>query len=180
MRISGGNYRGRKLFVPGSGLRPTTDRVRQALYNILGPLDGGSFLDLYAGSGSVGLEACSRGAGRVVCVEQDRRSCVTIEKNAAMMGAALEVVCGSVPVLLRQWASGRFDTVFMDPPYHSDADKAAFEAVEWDTIVNEGGRIVYEASSRERVPVFPGFQLLKQRKYGESSLYFYEKVTGDG
>ena len=177
MRISGGEFRGRKLFVPKSGLRPTTDRVRQALFNILGPLEGRDFLDLYAGSGSVALEAFSRGGGRVVAVERDRRSCGVVAQNASGIRAGIEVICASVPVLLKNWSSGFFDIVFLDPPYHSGSDKAVFADLDWGTIVAEGGTIVFEASSREDAPVFPGFVLGKSRKYGESALYFFEKVT---
>ena len=162
--------------MPASDLRPTTDKVRQALFNILGPLEGRSFLDLYAGSGSVGLEAWSRGAGRVVSVERDQRFCSVIVQNAALIHADMEVRTASVPALLEHALELPFDVVFLDPPYHSQDDRSRVVLLDWGRIVSADGVIVYEASSREDAPLFPAFELHKSRKYGETALHFFQRV----
>src|SRR5262245_32269742 len=125
-RIIGGQAGGRRITAPaGQHTRPTTDRVREALFSSVeawcGSLQGLRFLDLYAGSGAVGLEAWSRGAGVVTLVESDRRTCQLIDRNAQALGfAKANVLCAPVADVLTSPPAAPYDVAFMDPPYPVD------------------------------------------------------------
>jgi len=122
LRIIGGDYRRRILSFPdGEGLRPTPDRVRETLFNWLGQeIPGWTCLDLFAGSGALGFEAASRGAGRVVMVEQARSALAALSANRTLLGAsAVEVVAADALSWLSR-CQDRFDLVFLDPPFASD------------------------------------------------------------
>ena len=159
-RIIGGTAGGRRLETPrGQTTRPTSDRVREALFSAVesrtGSLDGLRFLDLYAGSGAVGLEAWSRGAGVVTMVEQDRRTASLITRNAAALGfAKARVIAGSVATVLAAPPAAPYDLVFSDPPYplpddDVDADLAALVAQGW--LVPGALVVVERAAKRSRV-----------------------------
>ena len=123
IRIIGGEYRGRRIAVPERrDLRPTPDRVRETLFNWLGQrLDGRSCLDLFAGSGALGFEAASRGAARVVMVENDRDVFGALRKSLELIGAAqVELVLGDAFEYLNR-TDARFDVVFLDPPFRQNA-----------------------------------------------------------
>src|SRR3954468_19260619 len=118
MRIVAGRWRGRRLVAPpGRTTRPTSDRVREALFSILGPLDGERVLDLYAGSGAVGLEALSRGAAEATLVERDPAALRALRANVEALGADARVIAGDVAAFLRSaaQADGHYDLVFLDP-----------------------------------------------------------------
>ena len=121
LRIVAGTFRGRKLASPPEGVRPTSDRVREALFGRLGDLNGLAVLDLFAGTGALGFEAVSRGASELVCVDQSSRAMATLEKNAGRLGLEGEIQCIRSPAqtaLRRLHAEGRqFDLIFLDPPY---------------------------------------------------------------
>ena len=179
-RIIGGTAGGRRIDAPrGSSTRPTSDRVREALFSAVeswcGSLQGLRFLDLYAGSGAVGLEAWSRGAGVVTMVEQDRRTAALIAANAKTLGfAKANVVIGSVAATLARPPVAPYDIVFLDPPYPTadqevDDDLARL-AADW---VVPGAMVVVERSSRSREPGWPdGFTDTRERKYGETTLWY--------
>jgi 16S rRNA (guanine(966)-N(2))-methyltransferase RsmD len=118
MRVIGGRFRSRKLLsVPGVDVRPTPDRLREALFNMLAPrIEGARFLDAYAGSGAVGIEALSRGATQVILIEKNSVALKVIETNLASLGIGREavVVRGSVPSSIRNYEA---DIAFLDPPY---------------------------------------------------------------
>ena len=123
IRIVGGEYRGRRIAVPARpGLRPTPDRVRETLFNWLGQrLEGLACLDLFAGSGALGFEAASRGAARVVMVEQDRSAFLSLKETKALLGAAqVDLVQGDAFGYLQR-AAEQFDVVFLDPPFGQNA-----------------------------------------------------------
>lgn len=180
-RIIGGAAGGRRLRTPSGGrTRPTSDRVREALFSALdaalGSVAGLRFLDLYAGSGAVGLEARSRGAAAVTLVEQDRRTCALIRENARSLGfAEVDVVTAAVSRLLQQPPGARYDVVFLDPPYslssaEVDADLAALVARGW---LAEGAVVVVERSSRDTPPTWPaGLVEERSRRYGETTLWY--------
>ena len=179
-RIIGGTAGGRRIDVPrGTSTRPSSDRVREALFSAIeswcGSLQGLRFLDLYAGSGAVGLEAWSRGAGIVTLVEQDRRTASMITANARTLGfPRAQVLVGTVAATLTRPPSAPYDIVFLDPPYPTlddevDTDLARLTA-EW---VVPGGMVVVERSSRSRGPRWPeGFTDPRQRRYGETTLWY--------
>jgi len=145
IRIIGGEQRGRKLpVVDRPGLRPTPDRVRETLFNWLGQrLDGLACLDLFAGTGALGFEAASRGAARVVMVEQDRAAFAQLERNKAAMNAGrVYLVAGDAMDYLRR-ASERFDVVFLDPPFGQNALPAVLRAL--PPRLSGGARVYAEA-----------------------------------
>lgn len=179
-RLIAGRAGGRRLATPrGRTTRPTSDRVREALFSSLeslaGSLEGLRVLDLYAGSGALGLEAWSRGAGRILLVEQDRRTAGLIRSNAASIGCTVAtVVAGSVAATLRQSSPAPYDIVLADPPYpvpDAEVDEmlAALSAQDW---VGPGSVVVVERSSRSRAPELPGpWEAARSRAYGETTLH---------
>lgn len=187
-RIIGGSVGGRRLAVPrGSATRPTSDRVREALFSAVeawcGSLDGLRFLDLYAGSGAVGLEARSRGAGVVTLVESDRRTAALVAQNARTLGLArVEVVAQPVATWLGRPAPTPYDVVFADPPYPLapsavDADLSAL--VEHGWLVPDA-LVVVERSSRSPRPTWPeGLEAVRERRYGETTLWYGRAALAD-
>lgn len=183
-RIIAGRAGGRRLQTPrGGATRPTSDRVREALFSTLearvGPLAGLRFLDLYAGSGAVGLEAWSRGAGVVTLVEHDRRTAALVSANARALGAVgasrAEVVVGTVGAVLEHPPGTPYDVVFSDPPYplapgEVDADLHRLAARGW---VVPGGLVVVERSVRSPAPTWPaGLAPEREKRYGETVLWY--------
>jgi 16S rRNA (guanine966-N2)-methyltransferase len=180
-RIISGRAGGRRLATPsGPTTRPTTDRVREALFSSIeswcGSLHGLRFLDLYAGSGAVGLEAWSRGAGVVTLVEQDRRTARLVADNARTLGfAKADVVTGNVPVVLSSPPTAPYDVVFLDPPYPLDevtvsGDLDLLESQRW---LVPGAMVVVERSSRSPEPGWPpGIQGRRSKRYGETTLWY--------
>ncbi len=180
-RIIGGSAGGRRLRTPaGEATRPTSDRVREALFSTLesqlGSLTGLRFLDLYAGSGAVGLEARSRGAGAVTAIESDRRTARLAEANAATLGFDhVEVLAQPVARALSVRARSPYDVVFADPPYPLGDDEVA-EALgllvshDW---VAAGSVVVVERSARSVEPAWPaGLARTRKKEYGETVLWY--------
>jgi 16S rRNA (guanine966-N2)-methyltransferase len=174
-RIIGGTAGGRRVVMPKGGLtRPTADRVREGLFSSLGgDLTGRAFLDLYAGSGAVGLEAASRGAAPVVLVERDARAVTAARDNVRSLALAqVQVRAESVTRFLAEPAVTTFDVVFLDPPYADPIDDvlALLMAGEWlasDCVV------VAERASRDREPTWPGGLVAdRSRRYGDSCLWY--------
>jgi 16S rRNA (guanine966-N2)-methyltransferase len=173
VRIAAGELKGRRLKIPPS-VRPTSQRVREALFSHWQDrLPGCSFLDLFAGSGAMGLEAASRGALRVVCVEG--RSTVAQRLKSVsweLAGGAVEVRVAELPGGMRTNASERFDIVFADPPYDFDAYDALLGLI--DQVLAAEGEAVVEHSSRNELPETVGDLLtIGSRRYGESSVSYY-------
>jgi 16S rRNA (guanine966-N2)-methyltransferase len=180
-RIIGGTAGGQRISVPrGVNTRPTSDRVREALFSAVeawcGSLSGLRFLDLYAGSGAVGLEAWSRGAGVVTLVEWDRRTAGMIATNARNLGfSRADIVTDSVAGTLARTPAAPYDVAFLDPPYVlSDeevaADLAALDAQDW---LVPGAMVVVERGSRSAEPTWPeAFGRTRQKKYGETVLWY--------
>jgi 16S rRNA (guanine966-N2)-methyltransferase len=164
VRIIGGAWRSRLLaFPPRPELRPTPDRVRETVFNWLGQdLTGRSCLDLFAGSGALGFEAASRGAARVVMVEEAPRAFSSLEKNRDLLGARVELVRGDAFAYLKR-ASDRFDVVFLDPPFGQNSLAAALERL--PRVLAPGARIYVEAP--RPVEAQPRFQLLKRDRAGQ-------------
>lgn len=184
-RIIGGAAGGRRISTPkGDQTRPTSDRVREALFSALeswaGSLHGLRVLDLYAGSGAIGLEAWSRGASAVTLVESDRRTAALVASNARELGfREADVVAGSVASVLAGRPRAPYDLVFSDPPYPLDEealgrDLALLAANGW---LAPGSLVVVERAARSPEPVWPaGLSLLRERKYGETRLWYAEEA----
>jgi 16S rRNA (guanine966-N2)-methyltransferase len=174
IRIIGGEYRGRRLPVADRpGLRPTPDRVRETLFNWLGQtLAGLSCLDLFAGSGALGFEAASRGAKRVVMVEQDRAVFQSLQKTRDTIGAhAVEVVHDDAFAYLRK--APPFDIVFLDPPFRQNALPAVFRLLK-----GSPGMRVYAESSEPFSPEAP-WRELKRSRAGQVSYQLFEWRSDD-
>jgi 16S rRNA (guanine966-N2)-methyltransferase len=178
-RLISGVAGGRRLKVPKVGVRPTGDRAREALFNSLGSLldlHGAAVLDLYAGSGALGLEALSRGAASVVFVESSSAVLPVLKENLAAVGLpGGRVVPGSVPTVVAGRAPGRFDLVLADPPYATPAEEvhevlAALVGNDWTA---PGAVVVVERPSRERDWEWPTPLVgLRDRRYGEAVLRY--------
>jgi 16S rRNA (guanine966-N2)-methyltransferase len=178
-RIIAGAAGGRPIKAPGGGTRPTTDRVREALFSLLearlGPQGWGGLkvADLYAGSGALALEALSRGAGSALAVESARAAARTIQANARTLGfeGRLRVECRRVEDSLARGAltrMGPFDLVFLDPPYSLASD-------DLDAVLGRlpaAGLVVVERSARARAPAWPAsWEAADHRVYGETGLH---------
>ncbi|MBF6191080.1 16S rRNA (guanine(966)-N(2))-methyltransferase RsmD [Nocardia sp. CDC186] len=180
-RIVAGTAGGRRLRVPPSGTRPTSDRVREALFSALDArLDfaGARVLDLYAGSGALGLEALSRGAEHALLVESDRKAAAVVRGNIADLGLpGAELRVATVASVLQSGGAGEFDLVFSDPPYAVDnaavlADLSALAERGW---LRPGALIVLERSARSPETAWPaGFVPAKSRRYGETRIELAE------
>jgi 16S rRNA (guanine966-N2)-methyltransferase len=177
VRIVAGSCRGAKIFAPkGLDTRPTSDRVREAAFNLVGPVDGASVLDLYAGSGAMGLEALSRGAASAVFVESDRDACRTIERNLEKLSLrGAEVACRDV---LRFLAAERrrFDLILVDPPYDVVESVAVRLATYLPAVLAESGVVVLESSSRLE-PELPPLALRTSRRYGSARVSLFEAAA---
>jgi 16S rRNA (guanine966-N2)-methyltransferase len=169
MRVIAGQYGGRRLQAPpGDATRPTSDRVREALFSVLAArVDGARVLDLFAGSGALGIEALSRGAGSAVFVERDAKAVAAIERNLAAVGVEETVVRQDVERFLAR-ADGAFDLVFCDPPYDSAARLAGPLAEHLPALCAEDARIVTESDKRN--PLVLPFPLLVERAYGDTRI----------
>jgi 16S rRNA (guanine966-N2)-methyltransferase len=171
MRIIAGSHRGHRIAAPaGRETRPTSDRVRENAFNLIGPIDGADVLDLFAGSGALGLEALSRGAGSATFVESGREACRTINANLDKLGLRGTVLCQDVARLLQR-ERRRYDLVLCDPPYDYEHGRIAAHLV---GALDEGGLLVYESSGRDEPPDVPGLAVRTSRKYGSARLTLYE------
>ncbi|MEZ5116239.1 MAG: 16S rRNA (guanine(966)-N(2))-methyltransferase RsmD [Candidatus Nanopelagicales bacterium] len=190
-RIIGGAARGRRLRVPSAGTRPTSDRVREALFSALESLLGGwagrRVLDLYAGSGALGLEAVSRGAAHALLVERDRRAAGVARGNVTDLGLdAATVLAASVPVLAASappaQAAPPYDVVLADPPYDLAADDlaAVLAGLMQHGWLADGAVIVLERSARDPEWRWPdGLEPLRDRRYGETRLWYGRRGGAD-
>ena len=182
MRIIGGTLRGRSLkTLRGARLRPTADRLRQSLFDILArSLDGARFLDLYAGSGAVGLEALSRGAGKTIFIEVHRPATKIIQENLQTLGLASAgqlLCCPAVRGLDRLAREGRrFDFVFLDPPYNQTAEyKQTLPTLDRLQLIAISGWVVAEHSRRVVLEQEYGYlKQCRQVHHGNSQLTFFQ------
>jgi 16S rRNA (guanine966-N2)-methyltransferase len=184
-RIIAGTARGRRLAVPTGGARPTTDRVREAMFasldHLLGGFGGARVLDLFAGSGALGLEAASRGAAVVVLVERDRPSAAVARSNAEVVGVpGVRVVPASVTAHLAG-PPEPFDLVLADPPYPVDADEveAFLSALTGGWLAPDAVVMVERATRGGEFRWPPGLVALRQRSYGATTLW-YGQCASDG
>ena len=181
IRIIAGSARGRRLKTPtGEATRPTSDRVREALVSALeaelGSLTGLRFLDLYAGSGAIGLEAMSRGAGVVTSVESNRRTAKLVQDNASTLGfRKVEVLVQPVARALEHHPRAPYDVVYVDPPYpveNDEVERAATLLLANDWLA-AGAVLVVERSARSVEPTWPaGLVRDREKAYGETVLWY--------
>jgi len=187
MQISSGYLKGRKLEAP-KGIRPTQNKVRKAVFDILQQeLEGGSFLELFAGSGAVGLEAISNGAKEVVLVEKDRANAKTIESNIKKLDSgktdfklneSISIYNMDAFTAIEAFAKEKrkFDIIFLDPPYYKDIAKKSLQRLALYDILSPHGLIIVEHHKKDFLDeTFDGLTRFKQKGYGDKILSFYKK-----
>ncbi len=176
MRIVAGSARGRTLLTPRDArtTRPTADRVRETLFNVLGQwMDGARVLDLYAGTGALGLEAVSRGAARAVLVDSDREAAKLCRTNTERLGFQDRVEVLAMPVAralaLLKGRGERFGLVLSDPPYALEAALPTLDALVSEGVLEPGATVVLEHGKGEEVPAsHGGFTRVDQRRFGDT------------
>jgi 16S rRNA (guanine966-N2)-methyltransferase len=179
MRIITGEYKSRQLKAP-KGIRPTEDRVRKALFDILGKMDDLSFLELFAGSGAVGLEALSLGAKEVAFVENHRPASLVIEENIQSLGcqARARVICQDAFRAIENFSlkGEKFDLIFLDPPYYKGIAEKILQILGDYDILQKSGYLIIQHFKKDFVAEKAGkLALWRQEKYGDSLLSFYVK-----
>jgi 16S rRNA (guanine(966)-N(2))-methyltransferase RsmD len=178
MRITTGIYKGRNIGMP-KGIRPTQDKVRKALFDILGDIAGASFLELFAGSGAVGFEAISRGARDLTLVEYNRDCLLAIRKNIDSLAVK---ACTTYPLEAEKAIEAlhkdarRFDIIFLDPPYYKDMAKKILQMLGPYDILAPDGFVVVQHFKKDKLPAENGELVsVKEAGYGDTVLSFYKK-----
>ena len=175
MRVIAGIYKGRTLkSITGRDIRPTTDNVRESIFNILAVrLEGANVLDLFGGTGALGIEALSRGAKSVTFVDKARTSCQVINDNLNLVKAQARVLNADASVALDR-LNDKFDIIFIDPPYAMDGERY-INKISDKRLLSDGGIIVYERSAKDEVNETIGdLTVTDTRKYGSVKLFFYQ------
>ena len=181
LRIVGGRHRGRRIEAPeGLEVRPTADRAREALFNILehgqrrkdgaSPLVGARVLDAFAGSGALGLEALSRGAAHATFMDNSAVARAAIRDNAKALGESANVTILQADATKPRTAAAACDVVFLDPPYGSSLGAAALIALAERGWVAQGALCSIETGAREELAPPPGFEIVDQRRYGKAKI----------
>lgn len=185
MKILGGKYKGRNFFMP-KGLRCTQNLVRKAVFDILGQdMEGLKWLDLFSGSGAIGLEAISRGAQKVTFVEKDSKCFKVIETNVNLLELEpyenyewpCEIIQADSFAAIKQFAAkgAKFDIIFMDPPYGQELAKKALKVLNAYDILHPNCRVIIQHDKRDILPKDLGrFLFVKQKKYGSTYLTILE------
>lgn len=174
MRVIAGVYGGRELVAPrGRETRPTSDRVREALFSILGDIDAARVLDLFAGSGALAIEALSRGAASATLVDSSPASVAVIRRNLEALGLAAEVVRRpALRFLGAACGDGRqYDLVFLDPPYRQASALGRELTPALGPVLADGARVVAESDRRD--PLSLGLPMLDERRYGDTLIQIY-------
>jgi len=197
MRITGGIFGGRNLLVPKTdAIRPTQDRVREALFNILAPeINGAVFLDLFAGCGSVGIEALSRGAASVTFVEQNRHHAEVLRKNLSTLNSQLSTLNPQPSTLNSQpstlittdayrwiasYSGPGFTMAFADPPYRLGEEKGYAQVLATlaeRNVVRPDGLFIAEMTAVQKAEETPLWELLRDRRYGKTRLCIWRRIV---
>ena len=188
MRVTGGTFRGRVLDAPKTdSVRPTQDRVREALFGMLAPeMQGAEFLDLFAGSGAVGIEAISRGAARVAFVERDRRHLAVLKVNLSSIagedgrGGRATTIAADVYAWVSSYSGPGFSIAFADPPYALGEERGyarLLADIAARGVVRPGGLFVAEMTSAQHPDDVPGWDLLRDRTYGKTRICIWRRVA---
>jgi 16S rRNA (guanine966-N2)-methyltransferase len=183
MRVIAGRAGGVRLAAPKTGVRPTMDRVKAAIFSSLGDaVIGGRVLDLFAGSGALGIEALSRGAASALFVDEDRQSIATVEQNLAKTQLQARVRRGEVFDFLRRFSSEEFRIIFADPPYEKTKSGEAYtklllgdEALA--RLLEPDGIFVLEKHPSERLPENRFWSVIRAKTYGETEVLFLQRVS---
>lgn len=183
MRIITGSLRGRKIPSPDhEGVRPTSDRIKESLFNIIREkVEGGVFLDLFSGTGNIGFEAISRGAKQVYMVDSNRQCFNSIKSTATDFGVSPIIILSDSTMALKNFGHKKmqFDCIFIDPPYNTTLAEHAIMDIEKLNLLADDGIIVWENSiPLKKLEKFSsGFEIFDTRKYGEIQLVFLRKAV---
>ena len=185
LRVVAGSLRGRNLAGPPAGVRPTSDRVRESIFGRLGALEGATVLDLFAGTGALGIEALSRGADRLVALDRSLPSVKVIQRNFDELGVASQARVMRVDVRtgLRRLARDgeRFELVFLDPPYAEQGElRAVLEALVACDILGPAARVIVEGPKSHSLPGVPGLSLETTRQYGDTAVHWLSRDSKPG
>ena len=173
MRITGGNYRGRTITCPKGIIRPAMDRMRESLFSILGDISECSFLDLFSGSGCVGIEATSRGAEPVILVEKDFKKKPVVIKNMSFVEEEISLKMMSAEKYM-SICNRKFDLIYMDPPFPMGGKIKLIERASKEGILEDEGTLIIHYPSEEKWPDKVGdFTVIDRRVYGRSILLFF-------
>lgn len=179
MRVIAGKYKGKKLFSPdGNDVRPTTDRIKETVFNILTAKSNfinSRVLDLFSGSGALGIEALSRGASLAVFVDKSRESVKLTEKNLAHVGAQGEVYHADFQVALKKLNGRQFDFIFLDPPYFGKTEQEIFTLIQKYDLLSENGIIFLEHSTKIGLPESCESYIIDNRVCGNTSITFLQR-----
>ena len=180
MRVTGGSYLGRRLEVPPGPVRPATDRMRESLFSVLLArgvvLEGARFLDLFSGSGSMAVEAASRGAAHLTLVERDPRKRPCLQRNTSFVSASVRIHIGPCERFLaraRPPAGGEWDVVFVDPPFAYRHRAALLASLLEDGLLRDDALVMVHVPAQEPLPAAPGLVCVDQRRYGGSTVYLF-------
>ena len=178
MRIITGSARGRKLKTPDNdAIRPTTDKVKEALFSIIQfDIEGRRVLDLFAGTGQLGIECLSRGAAHAVFVDKSREALRIVRENLKACGLQGELRQEDALDYIRR--CGKFDLIFVDPPYDAGLYEAVLKSINLVDILSDGGIIVCEARAEEPLPeLTPPYRMRKEYRYGKLKICIYTKES---
>lgn len=178
MRIISGEFRGFKLESPkDNAIRPTTDRIKEDLFNIINPFISDSvFLDLFSGTGAIGIEAVSRGCKKAVMVDNDKTSIGLIKKNSSKIKSPekIEIICSNAEKFLLS-TRDKYDIIFMDPPYKYENIGKIIDIIEKRDIINNNGIMIVEQGIDSVMEEKIGFfTLYKTKKYASTKMYYYK------
>ncbi|MDR1321503.1 MAG: 16S rRNA (guanine(966)-N(2))-methyltransferase RsmD [Gracilibacteraceae bacterium] len=178
-RVTGGAWKGRRLqTLPGDLTRPTSAKVKEALFSVLGPrVAGASVLDLFAGSGALAWEALSRGAARALLVEKDREAARVLRANRDRLNADAKILQADALLFLAADAGQRFDLVFLDPPYRQGLAAQTLDLLKNISLLQYNGVAVAETEAEATLESRPPLELRAAKRYGGARLWFFQRIV---
>lgn len=181
MKIISGKYKGRVLEgFDIAGTRPTMDRVKESLFAMIQSyLEDATVLDLFAGSGNLGIEALSEGAQEIYLVDKNKKACQVIKRNINKIGIeASDIFCGDYKSALKKYQeqSIKFDIIFLDPPYQTDLVKKSMEVIEKYELLSKNGIIVAESNTLDKIICSNKLEIVKSKKYGDKVVAILKKI----
>lgn len=181
MKIISGKYKGRVLEgFDIAGTRPTMDRVKESVFAMIQTwLEDATVLDLFAGSGNLGIEALSEGAQEIYLVDKNKKACQVIKRNINKIGIeASDIFCGDYKSALKKYQeqSIKFDIIFLDPPYQTDLVKKSMEVIEKYELLSKNGIIVAESNTLDKIIYSDKLEIVKSKKYGDKVVAILKKI----